>query len=186
MTAIELPLDDHPVLVEQKDTRKRNPLMPVAKLQPPRTDLFHNRGVEHPQAFHLEAIDVGQQVVRDAEFLGEPLQAGDRVVADGYDVDIISLRKRLLQLDQLRPAPGSPNDAAMDDNQRTPIAANLVQIDEGAMLVGQRQIGESLPHRWPHAVKVDLRQRMIDGCYWHSASRMDRLLCYRRAGGSGG
>ena len=183
---VELPIDDHPFFVEEEDAGKRNPLVSVAIFQPPRSGLFHDRGVEQPQAFYFEAIGVGQQVVRDAEFFGEPSQAGDRVVTDGSNVDIVSLPKRLLQLDQLRPAPGSPNDAAMDDHQRTTISASLVQVDEIAVLVGQHQIREPRPHGRPHAVKINLRQRVIGWCYRHSASRRDWLLCYRRAGGSGG
>ena len=131
--------------------------MPGSELTAPGRYLFDDRVIEQPQTFELPAAYVGQQVVGDAKLIGEAGQGGYRVIADSDDEYVVPLRRRSLQLDQLRPAPGSPIGAAMDDHQPSPVGPAGVQVDQVVVLIGQRQVREPLPHPRTHDIEVDFR-----------------------------
>jgi hypothetical protein len=158
VAAIESATDHRPILIEEKDTRKRNPMVPRSQLHAPRRHLICDSVIEHAETFQLETAHVGQQVVCNPKLAGEASQRFHGVVADGNRIDVASLCRGALQLDQLRSAPGSPVGAAVDYHQALPASSLFMQVDRVPVLIGQNEVREPYPQRRTDQIEINLGQ----------------------------
>ncbi|HEV2010857.1 MAG TPA: hypothetical protein VGS17_07515 [Candidatus Limnocylindria bacterium] len=102
--------------------------------------------IEDPERADDGASLVGEQLKGDAVLGGELAQPALMVIADRKERDAGGIERAgdPLQLDQLRLAIGSPPRAAVEHDDRTTFPACVVQVHEGAVLVGETDIGKGI------------------------------------------
>src|SRR5208282_533426 len=102
-----------------------------------------NVGVEDSERANHLAAGVREQRILDLVGLAEGGENLARVVGDRRGVDSGGLQRlqRLLQLDELIAAVGSPIGAAAEDQQQAVAPREIFQSAVFAVLVGQREIG---------------------------------------------
>ena len=68
-------------------------------------------------------------------FRPESSQDGHRVVAHGEDGNIVPIGEGFLQLDQLRPAPGSPISTPVKDHDGSTPGPAVMEVDMASVLI---------------------------------------------------
>ncbi len=160
MTSLKLLFDDDTLLVEKEGPRIWQVKVSVRPVfETPGKSLSNDRAVYHPQPLDFNASFVCQEWVGDFEFFGELRECLDRVVTDGQYGNVVSLGHRLLQLDQLRPAPRSPVSASVEHDQCTASCPIPMQINLRSGLIAEDHIGEPFAHCRADPIEVNVGKR---------------------------
>ena len=108
--------------------------------------IFGDVGIADTECVDDDTADVGQQVVLDAEVLGETGQQVRWIRADGVDLDAFAKEGGMLalQLDQLRLAEASPGGGAIEQDQRSCLWRAVGEARELPARVGELEIGDDL------------------------------------------
>src|SRR5262249_42305952 len=141
--ALDPLLDKDAVLVDDEVPREGGSDEVVPRRHAERRVLLRREGVDHVQLAHDVAADVREHGELDAVAAGELLEDLYRVIADREDRDAVPfvIRKRALQLDELRSAGRSPPGTAVEQQHRAPVPPRLVKIDDLSVLVRQDDVG---------------------------------------------
>lgn len=150
-------------LVHHERPRVWDPVMPLCDFKSVEGLMFRDMLVLESEAPNEFAALIRQQVERDTVCLTESRKCLDGVVADRIECDLCVTKGAmcLLQLDQLRATPRSPDCATKEMYDGTPVSSGSVQIDDIAVLIPQAHIRKLATHGGPNFIEIDLWKMVV-------------------------